>query len=409
MRTISPEAAPDVATEIIIEFDKGDAVAIDGERLQARLASFAAIGATAGGGVNRQALSLEDRASRALLARLAIERGFSVHQDPMANLFIRRPGRNADLPSLLIGSHLDSQISGGRFDGALGVLAAFECLETLEDLHLATEHPVEVVAWTNEEGSRFSPGAMGSSAFVAGAIAPEWREMPDAAGKTFGDDLQATLAALPDAGMRPLGFPIAGYVELHIEQGPLLEREDLPIGIVTGIQGTRWLDVTFTGQTAHAGTTALMFRRDPLEAATEALNALYQSIMPGDPDARFTVGKLRVEPGAVNAIPARVNLSIDLRHPTSDRLAAIETEVIAACEAAASESACVVSIDRSADMAPSSFSPSIIAAIETAATKLGIASRRMVSGAFHDALYLSRVAPTGMIFVPCRDGLSHNE
>jgi N-carbamoyl-L-amino-acid hydrolase len=385
------------------------AATINGDRLQTRLASFAAIGATPGGGVNRQALSPEDRAARTLLASLAIERGFTVHQDPMANLFIRRTGRNPDLPPLLIGSHLDSQISGGRFDGALGVLAAFECLETLEDEGVETERSVEVVAWTNEEGSRFAPGAMGSSAFVAGTIAPDWQQLTDAAGVAFEDERRATLAALAEAEMRPLGFPIAGYIELHIEQGPLLEREAVPIGVVTGIQGTRWLEITFTGQTAHAGTTARAFRRDPLEAATEALHALYGSIMPGDTEARFTVGKLRVEPGAVNAIPERVVLSVDLRHPLAERIDAMEAEVSRACEAAAARCACSARFERSADMAPVSFAPAVITAIEAATRTLGVASRRIISGAFHDALYLARVAPSGMIFVPCRDGLSHNE
>jgi N-carbamoyl-L-amino-acid hydrolase len=382
---------------------------VNGERLLKRLDDFAAIGATPAGGVNRQALSLEDRKARVLLARLAIKRGFGVFQDDMANLFIRREGKNKTSPPFLIGSHLDSQPTGGRYDGALGTLAAFEVLETLQDEGIDTDVPIEVVAWTNEEGSRFAPGTMGSTAFSLGQIPEEWHGLRGTDGIFFHDALAETLGALPVAEQRKLGFPILGYLELHIEQGPTLEKENIPIGVVTGVQGTRWLEVTVTGQAAHAGTTQLTFRRDPMVAVASALHTLHSTIMPMDEDARLTVGRIAAHPGSINAIPGSVTLTIDLRHPQSDRLNVIEAEVLETFQAAAAAQSCQVDLRKTFDMSPASFSSISIKSIETAARDLGLAFKPMVSGAFHDALYISRLAPTAMIFVPCRNGLSHNE
>ncbi|WP_334174158.1 Zn-dependent hydrolase [Pseudoxanthobacter sp.] len=382
---------------------------IDGERLLARMAAFAAIGATAKGGVNRQALSPEDRAARALLAGIGAARGFSVHQDAIANLFLRREGRDPALPPLVIGSHLDSQITGGRFDGALGVLSALEVLESLADAGIETPRAVEVVAWTNEEGSHYQPGCMGSMAFAAGAVPAAWHGLTGHDGSRFAEELAATLAALPQAAIRPTGFTVAAYLELHIEQGPSLERAELPVGIVTGIQGTRWFEVTVEGQAAHAGTTALAFRRDPLAAAVAALGRLYGRVMPQDEAARFTVGRMNVAPGVVNAIPERVTFSIDLRHPESPVLDRLEGEIAATLREAAGAAGCTAEMRRLFDMPPARFDAGLVAALEAAAQRSGFAFRSMVSGAFHDALFLARVAPAAMIFVPCRDGLSHNE
>ncbi len=382
---------------------------INSQRLLERLDRFAEIGATAGGGVNRQALTMLDRQARLLLAKLAEARGFGVFQDPVANLFIRRSGRDEGAPPLLIGSHLDSQPSGGRFDGALGTLTAFEVLESLEDAGVQTERPVEVVAWMNEEGCRFAPGCMGSSAFAAGAIPLEWPGIIATDGARFEDELRETLAALPRAAMRNLGFPAHSYLEVHIEQGPSLEKENIPIGIVTGIQGTRWLEVTVSGQTAHAGTTALTYRRDPLHAMVSALERLYASIMPADDRARFTVGRIMVEPGAVNAIPQMARCTIDIRHPDTseiDRLSVMAEQFFG--EGAAAER-CQVSFRQTFDMPPANFPPKVLEALDRAAAKAGLATKSMLSGAFHDALFVNRVAPSAMIFVPCRDGLSHNE
>lgn len=384
-------------------------LSINGQRLIDRLDRFAQIGATAKGGVNRQALTGLDRQARQLLTELALQRGFKVFQDPIANLFIRREGRNPDLSPLLIGSHLDSQPTGGRFDGALGTLAAFEVLETLEDCGVETERPVEVVSFTNEEGCRFAPGCMGSMAFAAGSIPSAWETMRATDGALFADELSATLESLPVAVMRPLGTPVFAYLEVHIEQGPSLEKEGLPIGIVTGIQGTRWLEVIIEGQTAHAGTTALQYRHDPMQATVNALSELYRDIMPADPAARFTIGRMALEPGAVNAIPATVRFTIDFRHPSLTTIGVMEQTIRMAIQQAAADTGCSATISQIFDMPPASFPDELLAVLDQAAQERDFATKRMLSGAFHDALFMNRVAPSAMIFVPCRDGLSHNE
>lgn len=382
---------------------------INAERFLGRLDAFARIGATPKGGVNRQALSPEDRRARRLLTELGQARGFGVAQDAIANLFIRRDGKDNSRPSFLIGSHLDSQLTGGRFDGALGTLAAFEVLEALEDASVETPFSVEVVAWTNEEGSHYQPGCMGSMAFASGSIPEEWTTLRGHDGSLFADELQATLKALPEAVMRPLGFPIAAYLELHIEQGPSLESKNIPIGIVKGIQGTRWLEVEITGQSAHAGTTALALRRDAMAAAVRGLDRLYAEIMPRDALARFTVGRLAVEPGAVNAIPEKIAFTIDLRHPEIAVLDSFEALIASTLAEVAAAGGCASTLRRTFDMPPTVFSPLLLERLREAADSLGLASKSMLSGAFHDALFVNRVAPAAMIFVPCRDGLSHNE
>ena len=382
---------------------------VNAGRLLASVAEFAAIGATPAGGVNRQALGVEDRAARRLLAERGLARGFTVFQDDIANLFIRREGRDASLPSLLIGSHLDSQPNGGRFDGALGTLIAFEALEALEDAGIETERAVEVVAFTNEEGSRYAPGCMGSMAFAGAGKVADWEKTQATDGPVLADELAATLAALPAAEVGPTGHAVCAFVELHIEHGPILEREEVPIGVVTAVQGTKWLEVIFSGEAAHAGTTPLEFRKDPMSAAAAAIASLQSAVMPADPDARLTVGRIAAEPGSINVIPRSVTFTVDIRHPDAATLGAMELHVRRECEAAAESRECVVTISRRVDMAPGRFDPAITTAIEEASQALGLKSRPMVSGAFHDALFVSRVAPTAMIFVPCRKGISHNE
>jgi N-carbamoyl-L-amino-acid hydrolase len=384
-------------------------LSVNGPRLLARLDSFAAIGASGGGGVNRQALSAPDRQARNAVADIALDRGFEVFQDDIANLFVRRNGRDPCAPPFLIGSHLDTQPTGGRFDGALGTLAALEVLETLEDADLETERAVEMVAWTNEEGSRFAPGSMGSQAFVQGVLPAPTLAAKATDGATLAAELSATLAALPQARIRRLGGPVSGYLELHIEQGPVLEREGLSLGVVDTVQGTRWLGVRVLGEAAHAGTTPLSARRDPMMAATAGITQLYETIMPGDGSARMTIGRIACEPGSVNAIPNEVTFTLDLRHPNLNRLDAMEATVSAVISRAALARGCQVTIERMFDMPPAKFSPMLIDVIELVARERGISHRRMVSGAFHDALFVGRVAPAAMLFVPCRNGISHNE
>ncbi|HUA55907.1 MAG TPA: M20 family metallo-hydrolase [Candidatus Sulfotelmatobacter sp.] len=379
---------------------------IDEARLWQRLMAMARFGARADGGVDRQALSAEDVAARRQLIAWAEARGFACAVDPIGNLFVRRAGREPDLAPVLTGSHLDSQPTGGKFDGVYGVLAGFEVLEALEDLGLSTRRSVEAVAWTNEEGSRFQPGAMGSAAFAGRMDLAALRAGADRAGVRLGDALDATLAATPTAARRALGFPVAAYVENHIEQGPLLEADGKVIGAVTGIQGSRWFAVEVTGEAAHAGTTPLKIRKDALKAATAMVSAL-ESLMADPSDVvRFTVGRFEVAPNSPNTVPDRVFFTIDFRHPDAAVLQRLGDQVEVTCRAAAR--GCAVRVTQTFDAPPVDFAPAIVGLVSAAAARLGLPHRDIFSGAFHDAKFLAEVAPTGMLFVPCARGISHN-
>ncbi len=381
---------------------------IDGERLLRRIAEFATIGGTAAGGVNRQAFSMEDREARGKIAGLALSRGLKVTQDQAANLFIAFPGRELEKP-VLIGSHLDSQPSGGRFDGALGSLAAFEVIETIADAGLEYSLPIELVIWSNEEGSRYAPGTMGSRAFAEGRLPKDIETLKDGEGKPLSSEIAATLAALPAVPVIGLGKPIAAYLELHIEQGPILEAENVEIGAVSSIQGTRWFNVRVEGETGHAGTTPLASRHDALATLIQSLAELQSTIMPHDADARFTVGRIAVEPGSVNAIPSVATATIDIRHPSTKQLDTIEELLQSTIDKCGRSSGCTAHLERIFDMPPAEFDSGIVSCIEEASIELGLSVKRMVSGAFHDALSVQPLAPSAMIFVPCRNGISHNE
>jgi N-carbamoyl-L-amino-acid hydrolase len=382
------------------------AAAIDRERLWRRHMAMAEIGAIPGAGVDRPALSPEDIRARALLLEWAGARGYQPAVDPIANLFVRRPGRDLSAAPVVAGSHMDSQPTGGRFDGIFGVLAALEALEALDDAGIATTHPIDLVAWTNEEGGRFAPGAMGSAVF-AGAIAPESCHMlTDAAGISFADALQATLAATPGLPRRPFGFPIAAYLEPHIEQGPQLEATGHAIGVVTGIQGARWYVIEVTGEPGHAGTAPLRGRKDALQAAVRMIAGLGELMHDPDDLLRFTVGRLQVEPNSPNVVPARVAFSIDFRHPAARVLDERGARIEAICRAAAG--GCAVRVTETFSRPPCVFPGAIVDAIERAAEIAGCRHMRMPSGAFHDANFLAELAPTGMIFVPCAKGISHS-
>ena len=327
------------------------AAAVDQERLWRRHMAMAEIGAIAGDGVNRQALSAEDMRARALLLEWAGARGWQAAVDPIANLFVRRPGRDAAAAPVLAGSHMDSQPTGGRFDGIFGVLAALEALEALEAAGIATARPIDLVAWTNEEGGRFAPGAMGSAVFAGAMELAGCLEVTDAAGVRFADALDATLAATPGLPRRPLGFEVAAYLEPHIEQGPQLEATGHQIGVVSGIQGARWYVVEVTGEPAHAGTAPLRGRKDALRAAVGMIAALQELMHDPDDRLRFTVGRLQVEPNSPNTVPARVSFSIDFRHPEAAVLDARGARIEAVCRAAAGP--CAVSRPR--DLQPAAL------------------------------------------------------
>src|SRR5271170_4061192 len=384
----------------------GAAAGIDEARLWQRHMAMARLGARPDGGVNRQALSDEDIAARRTLIGWAASRGFACAVDPIGNLFVRRAGSEPDLPPVLTGSHLDSQPTGGKFDGAYGVLAGFEVLEALEDLKLPTRRSIEAVAWTNEEGSRFQPGAMGSATFVGRMKLAALLDTVDRAGIRLGDALQATLAATQGIARRNLGFAVASYVEAHIEQGPLLEAERKVIGAVTGIQGSRWFAVEVKGEEAHAGTTPLKIRKDALKAALSMVGAL-EALMQDDSDTvRFTVGRFEVSPNSPNTVPGRVFFTIDFRHPDPAVLRRLGDRIEPVCRAQAR--GCAVTVTPTFDAPPTQFAPAIVASVSGAAARLGLPHMDIFSGAFHDAKFIAEIAPTGMIFVPCANGISHN-
>lgn len=375
-------------------------------RLWQRHMDMAKLGAIPGNGVNRQALSDEDIAARQLLIAWARARGFASAQDAIGNLFIRRPGLDNAAAPILTGSHMDSQPSGGRFDGIYGVLAGLEVLEALEDAGAMTERPVEVVAWTNEEGGRFAPGAMGSMVFTGSRDLADCLATRDGNGVRLQDALAVTLAATPVGETRDFNFPIAAYVEAHIEQGPRLEAEDIPIGVVTGIQGSRWFEVEVLGESAHAGAAPLKTRRDALQGALAAIQALNRVMADESDTVRFTIGRLEVSPNSPNTVASQVQFTVDLRHPEAEVLQRLGDAVATTCDAAVDR--CEVRVRETFHREPCTFDAAVQQAISASARDLALAVMDMPSGAFHDAQFLNDVCPTGMIFVPCQDGVSHN-
>jgi N-carbamoyl-L-amino-acid hydrolase len=380
---------------------------VNGERLWKRLMTLAQFGGTPKGGVNRLALSPEECAARRQLVAWAEEIGLQASTDDAANLFLRLEGREADLPPLLIGSHIDSQPTGGKFDGAYGVVAALEAAEAIAASRQAPRRPIEVVAWMNEEGSRFAPGMMGSAVFSGRRTMEEIEAVTDANGVGVREALRGILDDQPDLTRRTLGFPVAGFLEAHIEQGPLLEKLGLPIGIVTGIQGKRTFRVEIVGEESHAGTTPRADRRDALVSAVDIVRALEQEMWDEDDAVRFTIGRFVVTPNAPSVVPGRVTFSIDLRHGDGGTVRRLGDSIFGICERARGR--CDVEVTELLHDEPVDFPNRIRDAFGASASQLGIPSREMPSPAGHDARYLSYACPTGMIFIPCKGGISHNE
>lgn len=378
---------------------------VDGGRLWGRLMALARFGGGPDGAVDRQALTRIEIAARAELVRWARALGLEPATDAAANLFLRLPGSEPDLPPVLAGSHADTQPNGGRFDGAYGVVAALEAVNAFRDAGIVPRRTIEVVAWTNEEASRFAPGMTGSTAFAAGTLADAVAEIRDADGIRLGDALAEVLAA--DIGLLrlPLGRPVAAYVEAHIEQGPVLEREGLPVGIVSGIQGTRRYRVRVAGEAAHAGTAERRERRDALMAAVRMVAAIDAAALEPD-DVKLTVGLFRVSPNAPSVVPAEVVFSIDLRHPDDAIVARVDARIRAIVEAAAGP--CTATLRQIQHDPSLEFPQTLRDLVAGAARDLGITHRTLASAAGHDARHLHGVCPTAMIFVPCRAGISHN-
>ncbi len=381
-------------------------IRIDAERLWNSLERFARIGATGRGGCNRQALTDSDCEGRNLFVGWAREAGCSVAVDQIGNIFARRAGSEPDAAPVLMGSHLDTQPTGGRFDGLYGVMAGLEVVRTLNQQHIATSRPIEIASWTNEEGCRFAPAMLGSGV-VAGAYPLEYAyERTDREGLKLGDELvrigyKGTLPAAPR--------PYQAMFEAHIEQGPILEASATTIGVVTGIQGAFWLDVTLEGVAAHAGPTPMQMRRDPWRVACPLIEKAFELAALNAPWGRATIGDLKVRPGSRNTVPEQLVVSVDLRHPSQPVLAAMLQAFRSAAAELGAAHRIGVSITEVWHMLPTAFDARLIQLIEDAAGQLGYSRQRIVSGAGHDSLHTAQFAPTAMIFVPCAGGLSHNE
>ncbi len=379
---------------------------INGERLWKSLMDLAAIGATEKGGVKRLALTDLDRQGRDLVVKWGREAGLAVTVDQIGNVFMRRAGRNASALPIVTGSHVDTQPTGGKFDGNYGVLAGLEVVRTLNEMGIQTEAPIEVAFWTNEEGSRFVPVMMGSGVFC-GAFS---LETAYAAVDTEGKSVRAELERIGYLGDEVPGkHPIGAYFETHIEQGPVLEDADKVIGVVPAVMGLSWYDCTVTGMEAHAGPTPMGLRRDALQVATGIMQEVVQIANRYPPYGRGTVGMVQVFPNSRNVIPGQVKFSIDLRNVNDELLNTMHEEMLAFIKKTQQDSGLSIAIERVSYYPPCPFHPDCVNAVRAATAKLGYSTMDVVSGAGHDAIYAARVAPSGMIFVPCKDGISHNE
>ncbi len=380
-------------------------IQIDSGRLWKSLMEMARIGATEKGGVCRLALTDLDKRGRDLFKSWCEDAGCTVRVDPMGNVFARRPGRDNTRAPVGTGSHLDTQPTGGKFDGVYGVLAGLEVIRTLNDHAIETETPVELAVWTNEEGSRFAPAMVGSGVY-AGVFDLDyaWSRV-DKDGKSLGEELER----IDYRGDAPLGSPFSAFFEVHIEQGPILENAGRTIGVVSGVQGIRWFDIEVLGAESHAGPTPMELRRDALLGAAKMVVAVNQIALDHAPAGRATVGELHVLPGSRNTVAGHVKLTVDTRHPESAALQAMERTLKTRVAEIADKAGLKADVTDISASAPVSFDPQCVESVRKGAEIMGYPSMEVVSGAGHDSVYISRIAPTGMVFIPCENGISHNE
>ncbi|MBM3524109.1 MAG: M20 family metallo-hydrolase [Alphaproteobacteria bacterium] len=384
------------------------AARVDEKRLWTRHVDMAKIGATPAGGVNRFAFTPEDTEARKLLLTWAEKRDFKSEIDDLGNIFIRRAGTDKNAPPVVSGSHSDTQPKGGRFDGIYGVLAAFEVLEALEDGGIKTKRPLEAVIWSAEEGgSRFPMGCLGSQAYADPKKAVTLLDGKDNAGMTVKAAIAEMMKGLPKLGHRPLNTPLAYCIEAHIEQGPILEETKNTIGVVTAIHGQRWFKVEVIGEAGHAGNTPERLRKDAVTDAIPVMAALRKLFHDPDDVVRFTMGRVDVEPNATAVIPAKVTFTIDFRHPDEATITRLGDQVEAVAKGAASKCEVKVTQLRRAKTTP--FTGAVPETILAVTKKLGYPHMHIPSGAGHDARYIADICPTGMIFIPCWKGISHNE
>nr|WP_294510320.1 Zn-dependent hydrolase [uncultured Rhodopila sp.] len=379
---------------------------IDGKRLWDSLMSFAEIGATPRGGVRRLTLSDVDKRGRDKFRAECEALGLTVRVDAIGNMFARRAGRDPNRLPVLFGSHLDSQPSGGKFDGALGVIGGLEVMRSLNDMGIVTEAPLELINWTDEEGSRFGHSLMGSGVWSGVFTLDKAYGLTDTEGTTVADALDS----IGYRGAEPAApFKADAYFELHIEQGPILEREGQPIGVVLGAQGMVWYDVVATGQDSHAGTTPPSARKDALVCAARIIDLVDRLMRARGDDGRGTVGQLLVSPNSRNVVPGEVRFSVEFRHPVDAEVDGLDAEFPAAAQAIANACGVTLEVTTLFKLPAQPFDAACVDLVRQGAAKLGYGTREIVSGAGHDAVYVARHIPTAMIFTPCKDGLSHNE
>jgi len=379
---------------------------VDGQRLWDSIMSMAEVGPGEKGGSCRLALTDEDRQGRDLFIKWCEAEGLSITIDDMGNIFARRAGTDNELPPVCAGSHLDTQPHGGKFDGVYGVLAALEVVRTLNRNHIATRLPVEIVMWTNEEGSRFAPAMIASGVF-AGLFEKEYAwSREDADGRTIKQELER----IGYVGSQACGdHPMTALFEAHIEQGPILERDGDQVGVVTGGQGQRWFDIALYGQDAHAGPTPMVGRRDALVGAAVLIQAIQGIALDHAPDAVGTVGEISVSPNSRNTIAGEVTLTVDFRHPDDAVLEQMSASLATWVETVARDHDLEIKSEEIWCKPPVRFDPGCIEEVSKAAEMLGYDHQKIVSGAGHDACQVCQKVPTSMIFVPCAGGLSHNE
>lgn len=379
---------------------------INQQRLWQSLMDMGEIGGTEKGGVCRLALTDLDKQARDLFVQWCKDAGCTIRIDKMGNIFAHRAGLDDSLPPVVMGSHLDTQPTGGKFDGIYGVLAGLEVIRTLNDKGMDTRAPIEASVWTNEEGSRFPPAMVASGVFAGVFELDYGLSRADLDGKTMGEELARIGYNGPDdVG----GRPFKAFFEAHIEQGPILEDEKKQIGVVTDAQGQRWYEITLTGQESHAGPTPMSRRRDALVGAARLIDQVNKIGLAHQPNACATVGLLQVFPNSRNVIPGQVFFTVDFRHPDADVLAKMDQALRETADSVSTELGLEMAFEQIWYSPPVPFDTDCVALVRQAAEDFGYSHRDIVSGAGHDACYISRVAPTAMVFVPCENGISHNE
>lgn len=384
----------------------GENLKINGDRLWDSLEDMAKIGPGVAGGNNRQTLTDEDAEGRALFQRWCEEAGCRMGVDSMGNMFATRPGSDPDALPVYVGSHLDTQPTGGKYDGVLGVLAGLELVRTMNDLDIKTKHPIVVTNWTNEEGTRYAPAMLASGVF-AGLHTEDWaKDRVDAEGKRFGDELKR----IGWEGDEPVGQrKMHAFFELHIEQGPILEAEGKDIGIVTHGQGLSWTQLTITGKDSHTGSTPMPMRRNAGLGMARVLEKVEEIALAHGPDAVGAAGHIEIYPNSRNVIPGKALFTVDFRSPNLEVLTKMVAQMKEAAQAICDEMELGLEMEQVGGFDPVTFDATCVSALRNAAERLGYSHRDIISGAGHDACWINQVAPTAMVMCPCVDGLSHNE